>query len=72
MSSREEEYIQADKNVNIASYAATVPNLILWIWVFFRIMRQKERAKFFSLTVICVLMILSMIFGIVAYQLAYT
>ena len=50
----------------------TVPNVILWIWVFARTLRQKDRAKFFGLTVICVLMIASMIASIVLNQLNYT
>jgi len=65
----DEEVIEAAKEINIASYATTVPNLVLWIWVFARIMRQKDRARFFALIVICVLMIFSMVASIVYYQL---
>jgi len=72
MSSTEEEAILAEKNINIASYATTVPTLILWIYVFVRIMRSKNRAKFFGLIVICSLMIASMIAGMLLYQLEYT
>jgi len=55
----EEEAIEVYEEINIASYATTVPTLVLWIWEFTKIMRKKDRAKFFGLIVICVLMILS-------------
>ena len=55
-----EEFIEVERDLNIASYTTVVPTLILWIWVFVRMQqRKKERSKFFVLTVICVLMIIS-------------
>ena len=55
-----EEFIEVERDLNIASYTTMVPTLILWIWVFVRMQqRKKERSKFFVLTVICVLMIIS-------------
>jgi len=72
MSPTEEEVIEVYKEINIASYIAYVPTLILWVWVFTRIMRQRDRAKFFALTIICLLMIVSMIASIVVNQLNYT
>jgi hypothetical protein len=51
------EYAKVLLHLNIASYATTIPTLILWIFVLVRILIQKARAKFFALIVICVLMI---------------
>jgi len=54
-----EEAIEIYQVINIASYATTIPTLILWIWELVRIMRQKERSNFTGLIVIGVLMISS-------------
>jgi hypothetical protein len=72
MSSTDEEVIEAYKEINIASYITNVTTLVLWIWVFVRILRQQDRSKFFGLIVICVLMIVSLIADIVLNQLGYT
>jgi hypothetical protein len=39
MSSTAEEYIEAYKEINITSYITNVTTLVLWIWVFLRILR---------------------------------
>ncbi len=57
--------------MNIASYATTIPTLLMWIFVFLRMLIQKEKAKFFALIVICVLMITTQIAAIVQNQLSY-
>ena len=46
-------------HLNIASYATTIPTLLLWIVVLVRMLIQKAKAKFFALIIICVLMIVS-------------
>ena len=72
MSPTNEEVIEMYQVMNIVSWVTTFPVLVLWIWEFVRIMRQKDRAKFFTLTVICFLMIVSLIASIVQGQVAYT
>ena len=57
--------------MNIASYATTIPTLIMWIFVFLRMLIQKAKAKFFALIVICILMITTQIAAIVQNQLSY-
>ena len=51
------EYVKAMMMLNIVSYATTIPTLILWIFMLVRMLIKKARAKFFTLIVICVLMI---------------
>ncbi len=53
------EFVKVELHINIASYATTIPTLILWIFVLLRMLIQKARAKFFALIVICVLIIVS-------------
>jgi len=64
-----EEDIQVYKEINIASYVTTIPCLILWILVLARIMREKEQAKFYILTIICVLMITNLIASMLYFQM---
>ena len=47
------------KNVNIASYVTTLPTLLLWMYIFVRMMVQKATAKFYGLLLIAALMIVS-------------
>jgi len=72
MTPDEEETISAYEDINITSYITTIPSLIVWLWTFIRIMGQKDRHKFFSLTLICVLMITSQLAFIIGWQLNYT
>ena len=67
-----EENIETSKEINIVSYTTNIPNLLFWIWVFLRILRSKDRAKFVGLIVICVLMIISLITSIITWQLNRT
>ncbi len=58
-------------HLNIASYATTIPTLLLWIVILIRMLIQKAKAKFFALIVICILMIVSQITAILQNQLSY-
>jgi energy-coupling factor transporter transmembrane protein EcfT len=62
-------YVEVCKKINKTSYAVFVPTLILWIFVFLRMMVQKEKAKFTPLIIISVLMIVAIIAFIADYQL---
>ena len=53
------------KNVNIASYAAAIPGLIIWLLVFARILYYK--ANMWVLILICILMILFWIASIITF-----
>jgi len=68
----DEEEIKVFKQINITSIATTAPNLVLWFWVFHRIMRQTDRAKYRWLIAVSVLMIVSMIASIASFQIDYT
>jgi len=69
MATPNEEDIQVYKEINIASYVTTIPCLILWILVLARIMREKEQAKFYILTIICGLMITNLIASMLYFQM---
>lgn len=56
------------KKLNITSYITIIPTLLLFIYVFVRIMMQDGREKFLNLAVVCVLMIVTQITAIAEYQ----
>lgn len=63
----DEQLLKVLKNINITSIVTTVPNLFFWTWVFFKIMLEKEKAKYKWLIAISLLMIVSMISSIAGY-----
>lgn len=71
MSSTSAEDVKVAYDLKVTCYATTVPTLALWTGVFFRIMIQKDKDKFFALIIICVLMLVSQIANIVLNELYY-
>ena len=63
-----EDWVKVSKILNITSYITIIPTLLLFIYVFVRIMMQDGREKFLNLAVVCVLMIVSQITAIAEYQ----
>jgi hypothetical protein len=57
------------KAILISSYPTTVPTFCLWTGVLGRIMVQKEKARFWPLIVISILMIVSQIASMLYWQL---
>jgi hypothetical protein len=66
------EEVEAYKHINIASYAFYVSTLVIWIGLLLRMLTSKDRDKFYGLIVISILMIVSFVAAIVAWQLDYT
>jgi hypothetical protein len=52
-----EETLKVYENINIASFAVTVPCLAFWLGLLWRMLVSKYRDKFQWLIVICILMI---------------
>jgi len=71
MSSTSEEEVKVAYDLKVTCYVTTVPTLVLWTGVFFRIMIQKDKEKFFALIIICVLMLVSQLANIVLNELYY-
>jgi len=67
-----EEIIVAYRDINIASIATTIPALMLWLWVFQRIVKLRNRSTFVWLIMICSLMVVGMIASMIYFQLLYT
>ena len=63
------ELVRACRNVNIASLAANVPGLFIWLGVLGRILIKK--VKLWGLVLICCLMITCQIAYIVFFQVQY-
>ena len=61
------EMVKVYRQLEIASYALTVPTLALWICLLIRMLILRDREKFSALIVICILMILSLIGSIVSW-----
>ena len=57
------EEIETLFHFDIASIATAIRNLILWIYVLFRMLISKARAMFIVLIVICVFMIIALVSG---------
>ena len=52
------EWLKVYKQIDIASYAVTVPPLALWIGLLARMLISKDRHKLTPLIVVSILMIL--------------
>lgn len=65
-------WVQCVKHINIASLTTTIPTLCVWTALFIKIMLQEQRDLFFSILLICLLMIISQVSSIIGYQLDYT
>jgi hypothetical protein len=64
------EWVRVWRNVNIASLAANVPGLLIWLGVLGRIL--IKRVKLWGLVLICCLMITCQFAYIVLYQVQYS
>jgi len=71
MPASNQEILEVLEILMIAAYATTIPNLLLWIWVFGKILKKKDLRKFFTMIVICILMILSLIANMILFQMNY-
>jgi len=71
-SSYEESILKVREQVNFASYVCNGLPLIFWILLFYRIYKLPDRAKYWVLMVICLLMMASLVSSMVYHQLIYT
>jgi len=61
MTATPEEWLQVFRQVNFASYACNGLPLIFWIFVFYRILKIQDRAKYWVLMIVCLLMMASLV-----------
>jgi len=72
MKPTDEEWLQVDRQLNFASYACNGLPLIFWTYVFYRILKMQDRAKYWVLMIVCLLMMASLVSNLLDYQLWYT